>query len=107
MTAETSASAANVLVVLDAPGESLRKAQLELLSAGRIVGGIAVASTGPVSDGVRAQLAEYGASTVFVPEGADLSQYLVGPTAAWLAPPSSWARPPTAPPTRPRPPSPW
>ena len=85
MTAETSASAANVLVVLDAPGESLRKAQLELLSAGRIVGGIAVASTGPVSDGVRAQLAEYGASTVFVPEGADLSEYLVGPTAAWLA----------------------
>ena len=85
MTAETAASAANVLVVLDAPGEALRKAQLELLSAGRIVGRIAVASTGPISEGVRAQLAEYGASTVYVPEGADLSEYLVGPTAAWLA----------------------
>jgi electron transfer flavoprotein alpha subunit len=34
---------------------------------------------------VRAQLAENGAESVYVPEGADLAGYLVGPTAAWLA----------------------
>lgn len=74
-----------VLVVLGGAGDSLKKADLELVAAGRALGTVAVASTGPVTDAVRAQLGEHGATAVFVPEGADLSQYLVGPTAAWLA----------------------
>ncbi|GAA2198209.1 electron transfer flavoprotein subunit alpha/FixB family protein [Sinomonas flava] len=78
-------TAANVLVVLDAPGASLTKSQREVLTAGRILGTIAVAATGPVSDAVRGELADHGAEAVYVPEGADLSEYLVGPSAAWAA----------------------
>lgn len=76
---------ANILVVLDGLGDSLRKAQLELLAAGRLLGGVSVAATAPVSEAVAAQLAEQGVAAVYVPDGADLSGYLVGPTAAWLA----------------------
>ncbi|WP_077490039.1 electron transfer flavoprotein subunit alpha/FixB family protein [Sinomonas mesophila] len=79
MTAET------VLVVLDAPAETFRKGQLELLAAGRILGSVSAAVTGPVSEAARAQLAEHGAAAVYTPDGADLGEYLVGPTAAWLA----------------------
>ena len=75
----------NVLVVLGGAGDSLKKAQLELVAAGRALGDVAVASTAPVSGSVRAQLGESGVTTVYVPEGADLAGYLVGPTAAWLA----------------------
>jgi electron transfer flavoprotein alpha subunit len=78
-------TAANVLVVLDAPGATLTKYQRELLSAGRVLGTVAVAAAGPVADSLRAELAEHGAAAVYVPEGADLSGYLVGPTAAWVA----------------------
>ncbi|MDQ4491024.1 electron transfer flavoprotein subunit alpha/FixB family protein [Sinomonas sp. ASV486] len=89
MTAENAAGAANVLVVLSGgpggAGESLTKAQLELLAAGRLLGTVSAASTAPVSEGARAQLAENGVAAVYTPEGADLSAYLVGPTAAWLA----------------------
>ncbi|GAB3283075.1 electron transfer flavoprotein subunit alpha/FixB family protein [Sinomonas notoginsengisoli] len=77
--------AENVLVVLDGVGDSLKKSERDLLTAGRVLGPVSVAATAPVTDEVRAQLAENGVETVYVPEGADLSGYLVGPTAAWLS----------------------
>ncbi|MDP9885424.1 electron transfer flavoprotein alpha subunit [Sinomonas atrocyanea] len=76
---------ANVLVVLDGIGESLKKSQLELLAAGRLLGTVSVAATAPVGEALAAQLRENGAAAAYVPDGADLSEYLVGPTAAWLA----------------------
>jgi electron transfer flavoprotein alpha subunit len=75
-----------VLVYLDALGpEGPRKAQLELLAAGRAMGPVAAAVASTPSAAAVAQLAEHGAEIVYTPGSADLSGHLVAPKAAWLA----------------------
>ncbi|MFJ5860562.1 electron transfer flavoprotein subunit alpha/FixB family protein [Pseudarthrobacter sp. NPDC092439] len=76
---------ANVLVFIDNPGASLKKAHLELLTLARTLGESTVAVNGELSDAAAATLAEYGASAVMRPSSADLDDFLVAPKAAFLA----------------------
>lgn len=76
---------ANVLVFIDNPGASLKKAHLELLTLARILGESTVAVNGELSDAAAATLAEYGAAAVLRPSSADLDDFLVAPKAAFLA----------------------
>ncbi|WP_284977119.1 electron transfer flavoprotein subunit alpha/FixB family protein [Arthrobacter sp. efr-133-TYG-104] len=76
---------ANALVFIDTPGAVLKKSSLELLTIARSLGETAVAVAGELSDDVAKQLGAYGASTVYLPSGGDLGEYLVGPKAAYLA----------------------
>jgi electron transfer flavoprotein alpha subunit len=84
----------STLVYLDViPAEGLRKPQLELLAAGRILGPISAAVVTQPSDAVVRELGEHGVETVYTPGDADLSGYLVAPQAAWLAAVASAAQP--------------
>lgn len=76
---------ANVLVFIDNPGASLKKAHLELLTLARTLGESTVAVNGELSDAAAATLAEYGAVAVLRPSSADLDDFLVAPKAAFLA----------------------
>ncbi|MGG5171181.1 electron transfer flavoprotein subunit alpha/FixB family protein [Pseudarthrobacter sp. J1738] len=74
---------AKVLVYIDAEGE-LKKSHLELLTAARGLGELAVAlPTTPDAD-ASATLGRYGAAEVLLPS-VDLGDYLVGPKAAFVA----------------------
>jgi electron transfer flavoprotein alpha subunit len=76
---------AKVLVFIDNPGHTLKKASLELLTIARSLGEPAVAFNGELHDDVAAALGEYGAQALYVPSAADLDDYLVGPKASYLA----------------------
>lgn len=82
------------LVYLDVvPAEGLRKPQLELLAAGRVLGPVSAAVVAQPSDAVVRELGEHGVETVYTPGDADLCDYLVAPQAAWLAAVASVAHP--------------
>jgi electron transfer flavoprotein alpha subunit len=76
---------AKVLVFIDNPGRTLKKASLELLTIARSLGEPAVAFNGDLHDDVAATLAAYGVQTLYRPSAADLDDYLVGPKASYLA----------------------
>lgn len=76
---------AKVLVLIDNPGASLKKANLELLTLARTLGESVVAVNGELSDAAAATLAEYGATAVLRPSSDDLDDFLVAPKAAFLA----------------------
>jgi electron transfer flavoprotein alpha subunit len=76
---------AKVLVFIDNPGASLKKANLELLTLARTLGESVVAVNGELSDAAAATLAEYGATAVLRPSSEDLDDFLVAPKAAFLA----------------------
>ena len=76
-----------VLAELNPAGGGVRKTTLEALTAARVLGepsAVVLGAPGTAA-GVRDQLAEYGAATVYVAESADIDDYLVAPKAEVLA----------------------
>jgi electron transfer flavoprotein alpha subunit len=78
---------AEVLVVVEHSGGSVKKVTLEMLTLARDLGSpSAVVLGGPgTAAAIVDKLAEYGAATVYAAESADLDDYLVAPKAAVLA----------------------
>jgi electron transfer flavoprotein alpha subunit len=78
---------AEVLVLVDSVGGTVKKATFELLTAARAIGEPAAVVVGaPGTAGpLRAQLAEYGAVKVYVAESDDIDGYSVAPKAEALA----------------------
>ncbi|WP_028279422.1 electron transfer flavoprotein subunit alpha/FixB family protein [Arthrobacter sp. H5] len=76
---------ATVLVFIDNPGESLHKADRELLTLAATLGEPAVALSGGLSPLVTQELGAHGAVTVYQPADLDVEGYLVASKAAFLA----------------------
>ena len=68
-----------VLVVIERNDGRVRKASLELLTLARRLGEPAALVFGAVDDATTSVLGEYGATAVYVAEGADLDDFLVAP----------------------------
>jgi len=75
---------AEILVLAEHSGESVKKVTLELLTLARQFGEPAVVWAGEGAEGARGRLAEYGAVKVYV-AGGDVSDYVVAPVAEVLA----------------------
>jgi electron transfer flavoprotein alpha subunit len=76
---------AEVLVLADHDGESVKKVTSELLTLARRFGEPAAVWLGPGAEGSQARLAEFGAAKVYVADGDGVSDYVVAPPAAVLA----------------------
>ena len=77
---------AEILVLVDHSEGSVKKVTLELLTLARGLGTPSAVWLGGGADAAAlAQLAEYGAETVYVADSADLDDYLVAPKAEALA----------------------
>ncbi len=74
-----------VLVLVERSGSGVRKPTLELLTLARRLGTPAAVLFGGVDDGVVAELARYGAATVYAVEDGDMQDYLVVPKSEALA----------------------
>jgi electron transfer flavoprotein alpha subunit len=70
---------AEVLVLVERANGAIRKASLELLTLARRFGEPAALVCGPADDATTGVLGEYGATKVYVVEGAELEDYLVVP----------------------------
>src|ERR1022692_114802 len=78
-------SMAEILVLADHSGETVKKVTLELLTLARRFGEPAVVWTGPGAPEAQARLAEFGAAKIYVAAGAEFEDYVVAPTAELLA----------------------
>jgi electron transfer flavoprotein alpha subunit len=76
---------AEILVLAEHSGESVKKVTTELLTLARGYGEPAVVWTGPGAEGAKARLAEFGAAKVYVADSADYDDYVVAPKAELLA----------------------
>ena len=76
---------AEILVLAEHDGETVKKVTTELLTLARGFGEPAVVWTGPGADAAQARLAEFGAAKVYVAESADYDDYVVAPKAELLA----------------------
>jgi electron transfer flavoprotein alpha subunit len=76
---------AEILVLAEHSGESVKKVTTELLTLARRFGEPSVVWTGPGADAGRERLAEFGAETVYVAGSEDLDDYVVAPKAELLA----------------------
>jgi electron transfer flavoprotein alpha subunit len=76
---------AEVLVLAEHDGETVKKVTGELLTLARQFGEPAVVWIGSGADGGRERLAEFGAVRVYVADGADVEDYVVAPVAEVLA----------------------
>jgi len=76
---------AEILVLAEHDGETVKKVTTELLTLARAHGEPAVVWTGDGADGGRARLAEFGAAKVYVAGSADYDGYVVAPKAELLA----------------------
>ena len=76
---------AEILVLAEHSGESVKKVTTELLTLARRFGEPAVVWTGPGADGGRERLAEFGAAKVYVAAGEEFDNYVVAPKAELLA----------------------
>jgi electron transfer flavoprotein alpha subunit len=76
---------AEILVLAEHDGETVKKVTTELVTLARAQGEPAVVWTGDGADGARARLAEFGAAKVYVADSADYADYLVAPKAELLA----------------------
>jgi electron transfer flavoprotein alpha subunit len=76
---------AEILVLAEHSGESVKKVTLELLTLARPHGEPSVVWTGPGAEGAQARLAEFGAAKVYVADSADYDDYVVAPKAELLA----------------------
>jgi electron transfer flavoprotein alpha subunit len=76
---------AEILVLAEHDGETVKKVSTELLTLARTYGEPAVVWTGDGVEGARARLAEFGAAKVYVADSADYADYLVAPKAELLA----------------------
>lgn len=76
---------AEILVLAEHSGETVKKVTLELVTLARRFGEPAVVWTGPGAEAARARLAEYGAAKVYVAADPDFDDYVVAPKAELLA----------------------
>jgi electron transfer flavoprotein alpha subunit len=76
---------AEVLVLADHDGETVKKVTLELLTLARRLGEPSAVWLGAGADGARDRLAEFGAAKVYVAGSEDMTDYLVAPAAEVLA----------------------
>jgi electron transfer flavoprotein alpha subunit len=75
---------AEVLVVVDAAGGTLKKSSLELLTLARTLGEPSAVVFG-ATDGLLDRLGEYGATKVYAAAAPEIEEYLVAPKATVLA----------------------
>jgi len=76
---------AEILVLAEHDGETVKKVTTELLTLARAHGEASVVWTGEGAEGARARLAEFGAAKVYVADSTDYADYLVAPKAELLA----------------------
>jgi electron transfer flavoprotein alpha subunit len=76
---------AEILVLAEHSGETVKKVTCELLTLARRFGEPSVVWAGPGAGGGRERLAEFGAATVYVAGGEELDEYVVAPKAELLA----------------------
>src|SRR5260370_10078559 len=76
---------AEILVLAEHSGETVKKVTGELLTAARRFGQPAAVWFGPGAEAGRERLAEFGAVRVYVADGDDLDDYVVAPKAEVLA----------------------
>ena len=76
---------AEILVLAEHDGETVKKVTTELLTLARAHGEPSVVWTGDGADGGRARLAEFGAAKVYVADSPDYADYVVAPKAELLA----------------------
>jgi electron transfer flavoprotein alpha subunit len=76
---------AEILVLVEHAGETVKKVTTELLTLARAFGEPSAVWTGPGAEAAQARLAEFGAAKVYVADGADLDDYVVAPKAELLA----------------------
>ena len=76
---------AEILVLAEHSGESVKKVTTELLTLARRFGEPSVVWAGPGAGAGRERLAEFGAGTVYVATAEDLDDYVVAPKAELLA----------------------
>jgi electron transfer flavoprotein alpha subunit len=76
---------AEILVLAEHSGESVKKVTCELLTLARRFGEPSVVWAGPGADAGRERLAEFGAETVYVAAGEEFDDYVVAPQAELLA----------------------
>jgi len=76
---------AEILVLADHDGETVKKVTVELVTLARRFGEPAVVWTGPGAQEARARLAEFGAAKVYVAQSAEFDDYVVAPKAELLA----------------------
>jgi electron transfer flavoprotein alpha subunit len=76
---------AEILVLAEHDGETVKKVTTELLTLARAYGEPSVVWTGDGAAGGRARLAEFGAVKVYVADAADYADYVVAPKAELLA----------------------
>src|SRR5215469_15827884 len=76
---------AEILVLAEHDGESVKKVTLELVTLARRFGEPAVVWTGSGAETARARLAEHGAARVYVAAAPEYDDYVVAPKAELLA----------------------
>jgi electron transfer flavoprotein alpha subunit len=76
---------AEILVLAEHDGETVKKVTCELLTLARRFGEPSVVWAGPGADGGRERLAEFGAAKVYTAAAAELEDYVVAPKAELLA----------------------
>jgi electron transfer flavoprotein alpha subunit len=76
---------AEILVLAEHSGESVKKVTSELLTLARRFGEPSVVWAGPGAEAGRERLAEFGAETVYVAAGEEFNDYVVAPKAELLA----------------------
>ena len=76
---------AEILVLAEHSGETVKKVTCELLTLARRFGEPAVVWTGPGAEAGRDRLAEFGAAKVYVADGQEFDDYVVAPKAELLA----------------------
>jgi len=76
---------AEILVLAEHSGETVKKVTCELLTLARAFGEPAAVWVGPGAEAGRERLAEFGAAKVYVADGDDLDDYVVAPKTEVLA----------------------
>jgi electron transfer flavoprotein alpha subunit len=76
---------AEVLVLAEHDGETVKKVTIELVTVARRFGEPAVVWTGAGAEAAQARLAEYGAAKVYVAAGPEYDDYVAAPKAELLA----------------------
>jgi len=76
---------AEILVLVEHTGETVKKVTCELLTLARAYGEPAAVWTGEGAQAGRARLAEFGAAKVYVADSKDFDDYVVAPKAELLA----------------------
>jgi electron transfer flavoprotein alpha subunit len=76
---------AEILVLAEHDGETVKKVTCELLTLARRFGEPSVVWAGPGADGGRERLAEFGAAKVYAAAAEEFEDYLVAPKAELLA----------------------